>query len=327
MDELIIRYFNGEITASEKRRLFSRMEGDEALRKQFAEAQNLRALTAWLPQKEDQEGGEERWGAFREKRMGRRFRLPYRHLVGYVATVCAAVLAAWFVMRPSEGMLVVKDDSAVRYEEFVTPPGQRAQVRLSDGTVVWLNARSRLRCPDHFSADRRRVELDGEAFFEVSKDEGRPFVVSTDKLDIKALGTKFNVHSYNGRSEFRTILVEGSVRVYSASDERSGLLLKPNECADLVAGKLRKSPVENMDFLLWTSGIYAFDDVPFSEIIDKLELYYDVRIDVQNPRLGTYRFSGKFRQRDGVESVLHTLRKVRYFTYTKDDDRNLITIR
>ena len=88
-----------------------------------------------------------------------------------------------------------------------------------------------------------------------------------------------------------------------------------------------KSQYTNSDFLLWKEGIYAFDDVPFNEIVKKLELYYDIQIEQNNNHLANFRFSGKFRQRDGVVSVLKTMQRVERFSFIKDDDLNKITIR
>ena len=102
-------------------------------------------------------------------------------------------------------------------------------VKLHDGTTAWVNARSTLRYPNHFAHEERKVELDGEAFFDVEHNEHKPFVVSTEKLDIKVLGTKFNVFAYKGREEFNTALLEGSVKVYERMNEEKALFMNPNE--------------------------------------------------------------------------------------------------
>ena len=219
------------------------------------------------------------------------------------------------------------EEPAIAYEEFSTPSGQRALLKLHDGTTVWLNARSTLRYPNHFGKNERKVELDGEAFFEVKQNGKVPFVISTEKANIKVLGTKFNVFAYKGHEEFNTSLVEGSVKVYQGESDADALDITPHECVFLSDGKLVKSYFDNSDFLLWKEGIYAFDDVPFSYIIKKLELYYDITIIQKNKKLDQYRFSGKFRQGDGVESVLQTLQKVYYFSFIKDEENNCITIR
>lgn len=326
MHDLIVRYFNGEITAEEKQTLFSLMDTDADLRKEFISAQNLRALTAWLPSSEDEVFSTGKLLSFRQARLKKSRKISYRHIIGYAATICIAIVSTWGLML-TKSTVAVEKEPLITYEEFSTPAGQRALVKLHDGTTVWLNARSTLKYPSRFAKGERKVELNGEAFFEVSHNEKVPFVVSTERLDIKVLGTKFNVFAYKGRNEFNTSLLEGSVKVYDNRNESEAVHMKPNERLDLVGNKLVRRPFSNMDFLLWKEGIYAFDDATFDEIVKKLELYYDVTILVKNPKLDMYKFSGKFRQRDGVESVLRTLQKVRSFSFVKDDDRNQITIR
>ena len=324
MHILITKYFEGEITAAERKLLFSMIQTDEKLRKDFSSVQNLYALSSWLPNENDEFEAVDKLAAFKHTHC-RKKRYPIhilKHAAGYAAAICITILSTWMVMNDREPA-----EEMVTYEEFTTPSGQRAMVKLHDGTTVWLNARSTLRYPNHFAREERKVELDGEAFFDVEHNEHKPFVVSTEKLDIKVLGTKFNVFAYKGREEFNTALLEGSVKVYERMNEEKALFMNPNECVELKDNKLVKRPMGNTDFLLWKEGIYAFDDVPFEDIIKKFELYYDIVITVNNSRLMKYKFSGKFRQRDGVESALRTLRKVYYFTYIKDEENNNIVIR
>ena len=324
MHILITKYFEGEITAAERKLLFSMIQTDEKLRKDFSSVQNLYALSSWLPNENDEFEAVDKLAAFKHTHC-RKKRYPIhilKHAAGYAAAICITILSTWMVMNDREPA-----EEMVTYEEFTTPSGQRAMVKLHDGTTVWLNARSTLRYPNHFAREERKVELDGEAFFDVEHNEHKPFVVSTEKLDIKVLGTKVNVFAYKGREEFNTALLEGSVKVYERMNEEKALFMNPNECVELKDNKLVKRPMGNTDFLLWKEGIYAFDDVPFEDIIKKFELYYDIVITVNNSKLMKYKFSGKFRQRDGVESALRTLRKVYYFTYIKDEENNNIVIR
>lgn len=324
MHILITKYFEGEITAAERKLLFSMIQTDEKLRKDFSSVQNLYALSSWLPNENDEFEAVDKLAAFKHTHC-RKKRYPIhilKHAAGYAAAICITILSTWMVMNDREPA-----EEMVTYEEFTIPSGQRAMVKLHDGTTVWLNARSTLRYPNHFAREERKVELDGEAFFDVEHNEHKPFVVSTEKLDIKVLGTKFNVFAYKGREEFNTALLEGSVKVYERMNEEKALFMNPNECVELKDNKLVKRPMGNTDFLLWKEGIYAFDDVPFEDIIKKFELYYDIVITVNNSKLMKYKFSGKFRQRDGVESALRTLRKVYYFTYIKDEENNNIVIR
>ncbi len=324
MHYLLTKYFEGDITAEERKLLFSLIQTDKKLRDDYSYMQNLHALSSWLPRENDELHAVAKLAAFkqthcRKKRYSMHF---LKHVIGYAAAICIAIASTYLVMNDQK-----PEEETITYEEFSTPSGQRAMVKLHDGTTVWLNARSTLRYPNHFANGERKVELDGEAFFDVEHDVQKPFIVSTEKLDIKVLGTKFNVFAYKGREEFNTALLEGSVKIYEPESEDKALYISPNECAELKDNRLVKYPMGNRDFLLWKEGIYAFDDVPFEEIIKKFELYYDIVITVRNDKLMKYKFSGKFRQRDGVENALRTLRKVYYFNYVKDEEKNEILIR
>lgn len=326
MHSLITKYFNKDITAEEKAELFSLMQTDKELHEEFVSMQNLCALSASLPAEDDEVKAVGKLLQFKQahENKKKKFASLTRHLVGYAAAISMAILSTWAILN-------YQYDNAIHeqltFEEFSTPPGQRAKVKLHDGTVVWLNARSHLRYPSRFTNTQRKVELDGEAFFEVSRNEEAPFIVSTEKLDIKVLGTKFNVFAYRGKNEFNTALIEGSVKLYKSGNESVAMFMSPNDYAELKDGRLVKSKIDNTDFLLWKEGIYAFDDVPFGDIIKRLELYYDITIETKNRKLNDYKFSGKFRQRDGIESVLKTLQKIYYFSYVKDEELNKITIR
>jgi ferric-dicitrate binding protein FerR (iron transport regulator) len=265
---------------------------------------------------------------FKQSRKEKEKKAVYHHWIRYAAAIFVSVILTWTVFHFSARQHIeMKEVAEIHYEEFTAPAGQRALLKLQDGTTVWLNARTTIRYPNRFSKDERRVELDGEAFFEVKANKDKPFIVSTEIMSVRVTGTKFNVFAYRGSEEFSTSLTEGAVTVFDLRNVRSSIELKPNERAVLKGGRLGKETFHDMNFLLWKEGIYAFDNVPFREIAKKLELYYDVTIVVKNKELENYPFNGKFRQRDGIESVLKTLMKIRNFTYTKDEEKNIITIR
>ncbi|WP_080904671.1 FecR family protein [Parabacteroides sp. Marseille-P3160] len=323
MNDLIVNYFKGNITEKEKEILFSRITKEEDLKSEFASFQNIYALTALLPIESDVEEGFDKLMAFKQILQKNREKavFPLKQIMGYAATLCIAIFSTWAIMN------IQKKEDVVTYEELTVPPGQRAHLKLSDGTTVWLNARSFLRYPNHFSQKERFVELNGEAFFDVKENKDCPFIISTEMVDIKVLGTRFNVFAYKGQDEFNTSLIKGSVQIQNKKNPSDTLILSPNERAEMRGNKLEKHSFKETSFLLWQEGIYTFNDIPFNEIIKKLELYYDIPIKIQNKEIEKYKFSGKFRQRDGIVSVLRTLQKVKYFAFIKDDELNTITIK
>ena len=260
------------------------------------------------------------WQRVRRRISARRW--LFHPVARYAAAVLLSVLSTYLLMNH----LVGEGSGEPRYQAFLTPAGQRAKVMLADGTTVWLNANSSLRYPERFDTKSREVELQGEAFFEVQKEGGKPFVVKTSKMDIEVTGTKFNVNAYGTEKNFVVSLVEGAVSVDCANDRGHRFDLRPKQMIIVSDSSSEIKEFENTDFLSWTEGVFIFDDMPLSDIIRKLELYYDVSIVVKNTKLGSYRYTGKFRQRDGVESVLKKLQIVYPFSYTKDDERNMITL-
>lgn len=149
-------------------------------------------------------------------------------------------------------------------QKLSVPAGQRAHIVLPDGSKVWVNAGSTLTYPSIFG-EERRVKLNGEAFFEVAKGT-LPFIVSTGKVDIKALGTQFNVFNYPSE-ELTVALLEGSVRVYHPEQEQQGVLLSPEQQLTATAngrflvGSITKDPI------IWKDGLYAFDKQKLKDIL------------------------------------------------------------
>lgn len=329
MHDLITKYFTKEITLSEKKELFEELQKNPDLRKEFEDLQNVYGLTAFTFRQDDLAAGRKKLFGFKKIHSSVAYepkrRNHYLSVFGYAAAIMIAVVSTLFV----QGYYYDKTKvyvPAQTYEEFHTPVGQRALITLSDGTKVWLNSQSTLRYPNYFSETHRSVQLSGEAYFEVAHRENYPFIVRTNKANVEVMGTKFNVFSYNNSRVFTTSLLEGSVKVYKNGEASDAIVLKPHEKLDLVDNAFSKSDFDSEDFLMWKDGIYFFDDLPFNELVSKLELYYDMKIIQKNKSLNKYRFSGKFRQRDGVENVLRTLQKINNFSFVKAKDSDVITI-
>ena len=152
------------------------------------------------------------------------------------------------------------------------------------------------------------------------------FRQKTKKYNIKVLGTEFNVTAYSGSPVFETSLLKGAVEVISpATNDRT--YLKPNTHIYEKDGVLKKGIIEHHSYFLWKEGLICFFDEPVGKMIEKLELYYDIKIDVQNKELLKNKYSGKFRTKDGVEHVLKVLQLNNNFSYIKNNDLNLITIK
>lgn len=167
--------------------------------------------------------------------------------------------------------------AALIYNTMSTPRGRQFSIVLPDGTRVWLNAASSIRYPTVFAGNDRKVELSGEAYFEVAKDVKRPFIVHTMSTVTQVLGTSFNVNAYEEDGIVRTTLLEGSVRTGEPQDN---VLLSPGEQAQLKpGGKLKVDHHANTDQVLaWKNGAFNFQNATLHEVMRQLARWYDLEV-------------------------------------------------
>lgn len=237
----------------------------------------------------------------------------------------AAIFAVAF------GIFYLSDRSKENAEDEIVmhtlhvPAGQRAELTLSDGTNVWLNAKTTLTFPSRFSGSNREVVLDGEAYFTVRHDPENIFQVKTAQYAIHVLGTEFNVSAYQSSNQFTTELLNGSVEISSLHSNEK-IKLAPEYMAYLQNGQLRQKRIDDYDHLLWRKGLLCFSNEPMKTILTKLELYYDVKINVKNNKIVNLPYTGKFWIRDGIEHVIKVLQIHAHFKYEKDSENNMITI-
>ena len=211
-------------------------------------------------------------------------------------------------------------------QTITVPAGQRINITLVDGTNVWLNARTSLSYPVKFGKNNRQVVLDGEAYFDVTKDKSKPFIVQTNNYNVEVLGTQFDVNAYSETGEFETTLMSGSVKVASASDSTQKITLKPNNKVFLQDGKLHVTAVDDYNPYRWKEGLICFKNETFTSIMKDFEKYYGLTIRVKNKNVFKYVYTGKFRQTDGIDYALRVLQKDIKFTYQRDDENQIIYI-
>jgi transmembrane sensor len=163
------------------------------------------------------------------------------------------------------------------YNTISTPRGGQYQLVLPDGSQVWLNASSSVRFPTAFNGNERRVEITGEAYFEVAKDAGKRFIVSVNNAEVQVLGTNFNINAYNDEEEVKTTLLEGSVEFVNASDH---ITLKPGQQSQL--SKQGMITLENSvnleEVIAWKNGRFNFENASIEMVMRQLARWYDVDI-------------------------------------------------
>ena len=245
---------------------------------------------------------------------------PARYYWGVLATAAAALLLGVFLwLRPER-----TDSVNIAQNTISVPPGQHVNLRLPDGSDVWLNAGTTLTYPPAFKKEGREVFLDGEALFEVARNEKVPFIVKTYAKSVSVLGTRFDVDASRQRNTFRIALFNGKVRIDGQESDKP-VFLSPGETASLdTDGRLAVTKTTHPEEYRWYEGLYCFNDKAFPEILRDLERYFDLEISLNNPDVKDIILTGKFRISDGPETALKVLQNSFPFQYTKDN--NLITI-
>jgi hypothetical protein len=202
------------------------------------------------------------------------------------------------------------------YNTLVVPPKMDYKVLLSDGTEVWLNATSRLRFPFNFSGDKREVYLEGEAYFNVTKNDTNPFIVHTEQTDIVVLGTSFNVNAYSDGMT-STALVGGAVITKAGGKE---VRLRPGQEAVYVAGKGYKvAEFDESEVLAWMKGVYVFHNTALSDIAGVIERWYGVQVVFDNKELATKKFTGGLEKLQRLDYFLETLELIGDVHYSYDE--------
>ncbi|WP_159516936.1 FecR family protein [Sunxiuqinia indica] len=222
------------------------------------------------------------------------------------------------------------ETEVIAFNELEVPAGKRYHIRLSDGTLVFVNSGSHLRYPVNIHRQNsREVFLSGEAYFEVVKDSLHPFVVhANSELDVRVLGTHFDVRAYADDATIKTTLAEGKVEVSLTAMPDIKAILAPGEAASWAKDdqKLEVAAANMDNEMAWIQNKLLFIDEPFAEVRKKIERSYGVQIQNELPELDSVRFNGDFDiETETIEDVLSAFSATGYFNYTKQN--NVITIR
>lgn len=207
---------------------------------------------------------------------------------------------------------IVVDDGNIHYNDgsvvdstahksalltLATPKGGQYQVTLEDGTKVLLNSQTKLTYPSQFSDSTREVSLEGEAYFQVAKNNKAPFLVAAKNQKVRVIGTEFNVSAYAEEETVKTTLATGAVAV-SVENMSKALRLSPAQQSILADGQLRKHPVNLENELAWTMGRFSFDNKPFPQIMTELARWYDLEIEYEGPVPTEQFIGGAFRDKN-----------------------------
>lgn len=316
MNKLLLKYFTDVISETEKKVLFDELEKDLSLKEEFIKLHHIFTLSDTLSATNNNKNISIKLKELMkttQKRKRRRFLLSFAKY----AAVAAIISCIWIIVN---FQLNQHERIALKFTTIEVPKGQTVSISLPDGSKVWLSSRSKLTFSNLFSGNERMVELDGEGFFAVSKSEDRPFIVNTQKYNIQVTGTQFNVLSYSESPFFETDLIEGAVFVYDKNEPQDNVVyLEPNEAVYSDENRLVKSPSTFLSSHL-TDGIYYFKNTSFKDLKKRLELWYNVQLNVKNPQILTYEFSGKFNKGDDIERILNAIKETGKFNFKMQSD-------
>jgi transmembrane sensor len=245
-------------------------------------------------------------------------RLPgddkWRFYLGYLSKVAAILFLPLLLFAIWQRYFSPGDvaDSQVAMQEITSPPGTRSQIILPDGSKVWLNSESTIRFPIPFSRKTRDVSLIGQAFFSVQKNPEVPFIVKAENVQVKVLGTKFDVDAYPDREKVNVVLARGKISLTTDDPSHTStksVILHPNERAVVgrQTGDIQLSKGDIEKYIAWHKGRLVFDETPMKEVARQLELWYGVKVVIKDPEILNYHFSTTF-ENESLFQVLELLK-------------------
>ncbi|WP_430972363.1 FecR family protein [Sunxiuqinia rutila] len=312
-EQLIARYLNGNLSEKDNTRLLQWIHESPENKKQF-----LKLKDTWDASLKTASRETEQLLKFYKRQASQK---QTRTIPSWVYGLSAAAILLLGLLIGGIFHSDLTSDAKHQVESFYVPQGSRSELTLADGTKVKLNADSRLEVSSDYSTKKRLVRLTGEAYFEVQSDVKNPFTVQTDKFDVLVTGTKFNVSSHAEDRQVSLTLSEGSVLLSTINQQVFGL--KPGEKVSFDQ-KTMKPVLEKVNVdteLAWVNGEFVFKEIPFSDLIKRLERWYDVRLSYQSKDLETMVYSGSFKNQETIWQVLDALKLTSPIDYEKKNFR------
>lgn len=217
-----------------------------------------------------------------------------------------------------------EQDTTLQYNTLRVPRGGEYRLTLADGTRVWINSESELSFPTQFAAGKREVYLKGEAYFEIAHNSQQPFFVNSNKIQVHATGTAFNVMAYQDEPEIKVTLVEGGVNIEENQKVISKLTPNHQFSLNKSNGQFSVQLVDLRTATAWKNGSFFFDDERLGSIIRKLSRWYNIEIQCAQSEISQYKFSGEIRKYEDASQVLNMLKLTNEITYTIEPDKKII---
>jgi transmembrane sensor len=314
-EERLIEYIKGKITSeSELTEILDWIESSPENQKQYNQLKNLWVITGLdHPDEVTIPGFCPR---VRRSHVKERMFVSFtKYAAVFILAFVLGSLSLYFTNRNQNSTL------STLYNTIEVTNGERSQVTLYDGTKVWLNSGTKFRYPVLFSRHTRDVFLEGEGYFDVAKDCKHPFIVNAGRLQVKVLGTKFDVYAYPDDNEFSATLEEGSVNAIDTVTY-NGVLLAPGEQAILnrSTNVMKHLSVNTELYTSWKENMLKFEAAPFEEVIKKMERWYDVKITVE-PTVNTKERYTMTVKTESLREMLELVSKTTKMDYEINENR------
>lgn len=318
-DKLIEKYFRGESSAEELNQLYDWINESDKNRKMFADLKNGEALLASKLAPDNSSADFDSLLVKLPRYQQNKFSLRKFY------SIAAAILFPVFLLI-SAGLIYSQYSivQEINYTEVIAPPKHNSQVKLADGTQVWLSPESKLIYAQNFGEENRIVQLIGEGYFEVVHNEKKPFVVQTHELQIKVLGTSFNVEAYPEDKIIRTTLVRGSVEIES-DKLNNEILLKPGDRVSLntVTKNITVEKVNTEIYRLIKDGLLIFKRNNLNEVCRKLERWFMIPIEYDGEGNQNLLFTAKFED-ESIQQILKIVSETIPINYQIRNDKIII---
>ena len=249
------------------------------------------------------------------------YRIPWKIIYRVAAVILILLLPLAGYWKGQETLRQTFSDMVVE-----APLGARTKLYLPDGTLVWLNAGSKITYSQGFGMDNRQLNLEGEGYFEVIHNPKLPFEIHTREVDLRVLGTKFNFKNYSDDEEITVNLLEGKVALHNGLKPMSDLYLSPNEkmVMNKRTGEMVKAKTRAENSMLWTNDELFFDEELLQDIVKKLMRSYDVKIEIADS-LKNRRFYGSFKvMGNTIEEVLETIASTNRMKYRYENEKYIL---
>ncbi len=302
-EEDIIRLVTGQIDTKEKEKFLEQVSGSPETKEEYYKIKNLWALTLQAESKRKANISDlQKFKKTIQRKKLISFRKKTFPILKYAAVFLLTLIAGKFIFKENE---VAKTEDILEFNEISVPPGQMAEVTLSDGTNIFINSCSSLKYPARFKSDERKVYLSGEAFFSVTKNS-TPFIVETNsQKNIKVLGTKFNLMAYPNDILYQATLIEGKIAIVDSEDNELSQLSPGEQYSyDMVRNKYTVKTVNTNLYDSWKNGIYTFDHETLEDLSSRLERIFNLKININNNTIRNYKFTGTISRNVPFEQIL-----------------------